>query len=266
MTPEIPLDGGYTNAGLVVRVDETVRRPCSGPGTHALLRHLERVGFDGAPRLLGVDERGREVLSFVPGRAAILPYEPWSLSDEALASVAELLRRYHDATRSFDRAGLDWPVRVPAAFAGGAICHNDPNLDNVVFRDGRAVALIDFDLACPGSEVWDVACAARLWAPLREEGDVPAPLRRRTLDRLRLFLDAYGLPERERGRVIDAAAVAHGWCYRIVRDAVEHGHPTFRRMWTDGGRSLADRTARFLADRAPELRAGVEPTRAARRA
>jgi hypothetical protein len=256
---EVPLHGGYTNAGLVVRVGDTVRRPRSSPATHALLRHLERVGFDGAPRLRGVDERGREVLSFISGRAAILPYEPWALSDEALVSVARLLRRYHDAVRSFDPAGLDWPVALPAEYGrGGVICHNDPNLDNVVFRDGRAVALVDFDLACPGSAVWDVACASRLWAPLRETPDVPPALRGRTLERLRLFLDAYGMPERERGAVAEAAAVAHAWCYRIVRDAVADGHPTFRRMWAGGGRTLADRTAGFLAGHAAELRAGVE--------
>ena len=259
---ETPLDGGYTNAGLVVRVGDTVRRPRASPATHALLRHLERVGFDGAPRLLGVDDQGREMLSFIPGRAAILPYEPWALTDDALVSVAELLRRYHDAVRSFDPAGPEWPVTLPAAYRGGLVCHNDPNLDNVVFRDGRAVALIDFDLACPGTAVWDVACASRLWSPLRETPDVPPALRGRTLDRLRLFLDAYGLPERERVAMVEAAVVAHAWCYRIVRDAVEHGHPTFRRMWTGGGRSLAERTAGFLAGHATELRAGVAAIRA----
>ena len=55
--------------------------------------------------------------------------------------------------------------------------HNDPNLDNVIFSGDRAVALIDFDLAGPGSAAWDVACAARLWAPLRDESDVPCRLR-----------------------------------------------------------------------------------------
>jgi len=57
------------------------------------------------------------------------------------------------------------------------VSHNDPNLDNVIFSGDRAVALIDFDLAGPGSAAWDVACAARLWAPLRDESDVPCRLR-----------------------------------------------------------------------------------------
>ena len=92
----------------------------------------------------------------------------------------------------------------------GTISHNDPNLDNVVFAGERAVALIDFDLAGPGSAVWDVACAARLWAPLRDPADAPQA---RSLQRLRLFLDAYELPAAQRSRVIDALVEAHEWCY-----------------------------------------------------
>ena len=131
---EVPLRGGYTNAGQVARVGDTVRRPWrpTSPATQALLEHLERVGFEGAPRFLGVED-GREVLSFIPGDAAIEPYEPWALTDEALVSVAELLRRYHDAVASFDASGHDWPQPVPAAFRAEIISHNDPNLDNVIF-------------------------------------------------------------------------------------------------------------------------------------
>ena len=64
---EVLLHGGITNAGLVSRVGDTVRRPWrpTSPATHALLDHLERVGFDGAPRFLGVDDRGREILSYI---------------------------------------------------------------------------------------------------------------------------------------------------------------------------------------------------------
>ena len=66
---EVPLPGGVANRGRVVRIGDTVRRPlrAASPATHALLRHLEKVGFDGAPRLLGVDEQGREVLGYIPG-------------------------------------------------------------------------------------------------------------------------------------------------------------------------------------------------------
>ena len=259
---EVLLHGGITNAGLVSRVGDTVRRPGgpTSPATHALLEHLERVGFDGAPRFLGVDERGREILSYIPGEAAIEPYQDWALTDEALVSVAELLRRYHDAVASFDAAGHTWPAFVPAEFRDGLVSHNDPNLDNVIFSGGRAVALIDFDLAGPGSAVWDVACAARLWAPLRDERDAPdggarpgagaaAHLRRR----LRRS------PRRDRERVVDAVVHTHDWCYDVVRDALARGHRASAATGAKAGGSAP--TARAVDRRASR----ADARRAARR-
>ena len=57
--PEIPFDDG--NISGAVRVGNTVRRAAGWwtLAVHALLRHLEQAGFDGAPRVLGFDERGR---------------------------------------------------------------------------------------------------------------------------------------------------------------------------------------------------------------
>jgi Ser/Thr protein kinase RdoA (MazF antagonist) len=250
------LRGGYTNDGNVVRLGDTVRRPwrMTSPATGALLTHLERVGFDGAPRFLGRDADGRETLSYVDGEAAIEPHEPWALTDEALVSVARLLRAFHDAVASFDPSPHTWPQAVPERFRDGTISHNDPNLDNVVFVAGRAVALIDFDLASPGSAVWDVACAARLWAPLRDPADVPHT---RPLERLRLFLDAYELPAGDRGRVIDAMVEAHAWCYRIVRGALRNGHQPFERMWRAGGEAKAERTRAWLLAHETEMRNAV---------
>ena len=223
------------------------------------------MGFEGAPRFLGVDDCGREVLSFIRGEAAIAPYEDWALNDDALVSVAQLLRRYHDAVVSFDATGHEWPQSVPAALRGNVISHNDPNMDNVIFSGDRAVALIDFDLASPGSVVCDVACAVRLWAPLREESDAPSQLRGRSLARLRTFVDAYGLPKRDRARVVDAAVHTHDWCYDIVRDTVADGHATFGRIWREGGRARADRTREWIAAQGPQMRAALSTSTEVRR-
>ena len=259
MSGEIVLPGGLTNAGRITRVGDTVRRPRrpTSAATWALLEHLERVGFDGAPRFVGVDDRGREVLSYLPGEAVIEPYADWALTDEALVSVAALLRHYHEAAASFDAGVHVWPDFVPRRFRDGLVSHNDPNLDNVIFSGGVAVALIDFDLAGPGSTVWDVACAARLWAPLRDERDVPEPLRGRSLERLRLFLDAYGVAARDRARVVDAMLDAHDRCYRVVRAAVASGHAPFGRMWRGGGEAQAERTRRWLAAHGARMRAAL---------
>jgi hypothetical protein len=258
---EVPLLGGFTNAGRVTRAGDTVRRPWrpTSPATRALLDHLQCVAFDGAPRFLGADDRGREVLSFIPGEAVIEPLPEWALTDEALISVAELLRRYHDAVASFDATRHTWAQAVPLEYRGGIVCHNDPNLDNVVFAGGRAVALVDFDLASPATPAWDVACAARLWAPLRDERDVPETLRGRPLTRLRLFLDAYGMPRHDRARVVDAMVQAHDWCYGVVRTAVATGHQPFGHMWREGGASRAHRTRTWLATHGPAMRAALGP-------
>jgi hypothetical protein len=59
----------------VVRVGSTVRRPTGAwtPAVHALLRHLAAKGFAGAPRVHGFDERGREILDFMPGQVGDHP-------------------------------------------------------------------------------------------------------------------------------------------------------------------------------------------------
>jgi Phosphotransferase enzyme family len=256
---EILLPGGTTNAGLVSRVGDTVRRPRrpTSQATESLLLHLERVGFDGAPRYLGVDERGREVLTYIPGQAAIAPAPSWALTDEALISVAKLLRRYHEAVAGFDPNGHHWPDPVPAPFRQSLVSHNDPNLDNVIFEGGRAVALIDFDLAGPGSPAWDLACAARLWAPLRDRRDSPALTRRRSLERLALFVDAYGASSEDRAGMIDAFVPCHAWCYSVVRRAVAAGHEAFGVYWRREGKARADRTSHWLDTHGSELRAAL---------
>ncbi|SDD23409.1 Phosphotransferase enzyme family protein [Geodermatophilus telluris] len=254
---EVPLEGGFTNHGRVVRVGDTVRRPLrpSSPATHALLEHLERVGFGGAPRFLGVDERGREVLSYVPGTAVTPPYPSWALTDEALVSVAHLLREYHAAVAGLDPGPHPWPASPPPEFAGGLVSHNDLNLDNVVFREGRAVAFIDFDLASPGSRVWDVAGAVRLWAPLRPDHHVGDSRRGQVLRRLRLFVDSYGPSAADRDRLVPAVRCNHDWSYDIVGTAVANGHAAFARYWWAGGaRRRATETQQWYRESADLLR------------
>lgn len=247
MPAEHLLHGGTANRGLVVRVGDTVRRPLrdTSEATHALLEHLAAVGFDGAPRFLGVDGEGREVLSYVAGEAVTPPYPGWALTDEALRSVADLLRRYHAAVADFDPSPYTWPASPPPPFDDELVSHNDPNLDNVVFRDRRAVALIDFDLASPGSRLWDVAATGRLWSPLRSDEDVVDVWRGHTLRRLRVFLNAYG-GDFEPDALVDAIRRNHDWLYSVVLAGAEQGHPGFADYWQQAA-SRVGRTRAWLA-------------------
>ena len=257
--PVVPLLGGIANQGQVVRIGDTVRRPqrASSQATHALLRHLADVGFAGAPRFLGVDDAGREVLSYIPGSAVTPPYPAWALTDEALVSVADLLRAYHRAVSTFDPNPYIWPSSPPAPFAGDLVSHNDVNLDNVVFRSGRAIALIDFDLASPGCRVWDVACAARLWAPLRPEHYIDDSRRGRVLERFRLLVDSYGLNEDERDAVVPAVLENHLWCYDIVGTAAAHGHVGFAEYWAGGAMDRAEKTHQWYRENFQLLRGAL---------
>jgi hypothetical protein len=230
---ETPLRGGTANRGRVTRVGDTVRRPQTplSESVHALLRHLEDKGFAGAPRHLGGDPAGREVLSYVEGDVPIQPAPAWAYTDSVLVSVAELLRRYHQAVDDFDATPFRWRTRVPDRYRRALVSHNDPNLDNVVFRDGQAVALIDFDLASPGSVEWDLAGAARLWVPLRDPEDLPVGVVGRVEERLKLFADAYGLTGDARREMVQAVPATHAWAYDIVREAAHDGHLGYGDYW-----------------------------------
>jgi aminoglycoside phosphotransferase (APT) family kinase protein len=174
MTVEIPLEGGRVTPG-VVRVGETVRRP-QNPNSefvHELLLHLESVGFDAAPRFVGIDEQGREILSFREGDVPdnIRP----DYSDDVLAAAARLLRSFHDATRGWRGADV--------------VCHNDYSPVNAVFEDGLPVSVIDFDIAAPGSPLDELPYSLFLWLDLGFDGQPLAAQARRTW----VFFDAYGL-------------------------------------------------------------------------
>ena len=167
---EVPLTGGSVN--VVVRVGDTVRRS-TGPWTpavHALLRHLKAVGFGGAPRVLGIDEAGREILTFIKGTPANRPWPAELRTDAGLRALAPLLRRYHDAVASFTPLdGAEWRIgRVPL-LPGQIVRHGDVGPWNTIWRDGMPVALIDWDLAEPGSPLLDVAQATWLSTPLSGE-------------------------------------------------------------------------------------------------
>jgi hypothetical protein len=103
---------------------------------------------------------------FIDGEVPVAPYPDWSQSDTALASIARLLRGLHDAAGGFDPQGLTWDDALADPAGGTLVCHNDVEPSNVVFRDGIAVALLDFEFAAPGRPIYDLAQLARLCVPI----------------------------------------------------------------------------------------------------
>ncbi|MFB4269887.1 aminoglycoside phosphotransferase family protein [Nonomuraea sp. GTA35] len=244
-SPEIPLAGGDVTEG-VVRVGDTVRRTVgpNAPLVHALLRHLEEAGFAGAPRFLGVDAAGREVLSFVPGEVAGRPRPPWIADEGRLASVGRLVRAYHEAVAGFAvpdgvRPGLglaDPPGTPPEPpYPVELVGHMDYTPDNLVFRDGEAAALIDFDIARPVTRVDELYNAMLYWAPLGDPADADPLLREVDVPRrCRILADAYGMPEIDRSRLVEVAVMRTRRSWFLMRRNAEELGGGWARMWEEG--------------------------------
>src|SRR4051794_17195164 len=250
-----PLPGGTANRGRVIRIGDAVHRP-RGPQTpavHALLVHLATRGFTAAPRVIRLGTQ-TEIVGYIPGVAPPTdPVPPWALTEPALESVGTLLRDYHRHVAGFDAAGRTWQRPVPARWRGPLITHNDLNPANVIFRDGRAVALIDFDLAAPGQPAFDVAVAACFWAPLREEADIADSRQGLVFDRFCLLLDAYGADTALRRRVAAAAPAANRWIAAVIEDNAKRGHTAFGRLWQQA-QGMHRRADNWIAAHKEDLR------------
>jgi Ser/Thr protein kinase RdoA (MazF antagonist) len=210
---ETPLTGGGRTA--VARRGDVVAREAGpwAPSVHALLRHLERVGFDGAPRVAGTgfDGQGRELLTYVEGE--VIHPSPWS--DEAIHDIGRMLRRLHEAAASFrPPAEARWrPWFGRALGVPDVIGHGDAAPWNIVSRRGRPVALIDWEVAGPVDRLTELALAAWNNAQLYDEGVAAMnglPDAARRIGQVRILAEGYGLSPAERRllahRIIDFAA------------------------------------------------------------
>lgn len=257
---EQPLTGGMDAARGVVRVGDTVRRPSMAAPVRALLRHLEAVGFDGAPRHLGTDEQGRDVLSWVEGDVPVPPYPDWALTEAALESLGRLVRDYHAAVASFDSAGwTGWSAEWSDPGGGTVVCHNDLYPENVVFRDSLVVALIDFDMAAPGRPLWDLAIAAEEWAPLHAPGArLSTPDSLDAVRRIGVLARAYGLAPERADELLDVVAEEQAQSTRHVRAMAAAGDPVWAAHVSDSDfDARLDADARWLAELRPALVASI---------
>lgn len=208
---ELSLPGGFVNT--VVRVGDTVRRTASARTEFVgdLLRLFEAEGWSGAPRFLGVDEKGREVLGYLDGHVAWEPRQPAAVSsDESLVAVARLVRQFHDLTVGTAPAG-DREV----------VCHNDLSPKNTVYRpvngELRPTAFIDWDLAAPGDRIHDVAHVCWQYVGLGPEVTDAGDAARR----MRLIADSYGLSDRK--RLVSTVLWWQDRCWRGIEAEADAG-------------------------------------------
>jgi aminoglycoside phosphotransferase (APT) family kinase protein len=155
---------------------------------------------------------------------------------------------FHQASSQLPVDEGPWNDELADPAGGPIVCHNDVCLENVVFRNGRAVGLLDFDFAAPGRPVFDLAAFARMCVPIDDDlsasrlgfGQLDGPFR------LRLVADVYGLHVQGRSellRHLDRSMRAGG---SFVQRRVDAGDPNFVHMLEEmGGMERYDRRRRW---------------------
>jgi len=231
----------------VVRDGETVRRTPSqnAPFVRELLELFAQLGWAGAPRFLGIDAAGREILSFIPGHAAWERVQPPEVvCDESLAAVARLVREFHDLTAGSRLAGAEQVV-----------CHNDLSPMNTVYRDRgyglRPVAFLDWDFAAPGLRIHDVAHMCWTYLDLGPSIGNPAA----AVSGMRVMCDAYGLADRT-----DLVATIMWWqerCWRGIESGAAAGDPAYTRLRAAGVVDEVQAAWSWVRSRRRELDEGI---------
>lgn len=224
------------DARPVIIDEDVVSRPASQTTStvHGLLRHIRAQGLDCVPEPLGI-HGDVEKLGFIAGADG---GDGWyhQHTDQGLASAARLLRRIHDASRSWTPpAGATWGA--PAVSGDDIVyCHGDPGPWNFIWHDNEAVGLIDWDYLHPAPRLDDIAYALQWFAPLRSDElalewhhfpEVPD-----RAHRIQVFLDAYGdLPAFD---VVDAVSERMQATSDLVRALAEQGQEP-QRTWVAEG-------------------------------
>ena len=249
------LTGG--NVSNVYRSGDTVRRDSKSGGAkiHKLLEHLENKGFSKAPRFLGMDEKGREILTFIEGEAGNYPLKSYMWSNEVLVEIAKMLRQYHDAVNDFILED-EWK---PIDYTPGnveVICHNDFAIYNMIFNNEKLVGIIDFDMAAPGPRLWDIAYTLYTCIPLSRlyhsesgeavyyQSDKDA---NRVKQRVQLFFESYGMEGLKDGYIDMVLLRLEGLRQTMVRKAHE-GDSAFQQMIDRGELDHYQKDIQFIRE------------------
>jgi len=214
----------------IVRIGDTVRRPVRpfSRTIQAYLAHLHQAGFTGAPIPLGIDELGREVLSYVPGDVPRNPLPPQTAGEEVLVALARLIRALHEASAGWTPppdavwGGTPASIRRTGHDANELVSHRDYYPGNVVFRDGLPAALIDFGL------------------------DIPR--------RVAVFADAYRMSAEQRSAFAPFVIEMARRYFEDSRDSAELD-PVFKRLWENGAKYELPRAEQWLRRIAPDITA-----------
>jgi hypothetical protein len=197
-----PLDGAGIEAGRVIRDQSSVSRPGGdwSPSVQRVLAALVDSGMSEVPIPLGIDDDGREMLSFIEGEDQGWPLLPGIQSLEGARALGGLTRKLRGALQRYEiPADAAWQGRTTAVASGEIVQHGDLGPWNLLWQDGgsRIVGVLDWELAEPEDPDYDLGFLA--WHTTPAMDDDRAALRGFVgqLDRaarLRAFAAGAGMP------------------------------------------------------------------------
>lgn len=244
---EQALTGGNLNRD-VVRIGTTVRR-MAGPWTpavHDLLSHLAERSYP-APRPIGIDNQGREVLSFIPGECAHPNHLEAIATDAAMRRVGKLIADYHRAQADYVRPG-DAVWRTEGQDPTGAtevLAHNDLAPWNLIVGQ-KGWVFIDWDLAAPGRRMWDLAWALHSFVGLWPDSPLTDC---QIIGRISAFCDGAEVADRDRPELLVIVVERTRHHVAMLRDRARSGAAEYQRLVIGGHADSWEHASDYVADR-----------------
>lgn len=212
---------------------DTVVRPANQwtKDVHDFLRYMESQGHHFVPTPITLTD-SEEIVSYMEGEVYNEPLPIIFFTDELLISAAKLLRDFHSIGADYiGRLTGEEKWMLSSNEQVEVMCHGDFAPYNVTVIAGVANGLFDFDTLHPGSRMEDIAYAIYRWVPFYPEQKMNEGA---MLDRLRLFIDTYGLTDSERKQLPEAMVARLQQLTDFMRSEAEKGNLDFKRNIEDG--------------------------------
>jgi len=140
---EIPFTSGESNQ-KVVKVGDTVRKEPSENSelVREVMAVLSNNNFQYSPKYLGIDQKGREIMTYIEGEQM----NHTEITVDLMKQTLKVLKQFHNI---FSTSDLSQDQET--------VLHTDYAPWNLIVKEGKLVGVIDFDKVIPGKRIYDVA-------------------------------------------------------------------------------------------------------------